>query len=98
MLGKKFMSSSNDSWKSREPWVVQDPEFRREWLLPTPLQYYVHKNKDGEWTIIDRWMDIHVGESHASRKKAIREFYKLMGRKIPSGREIPECPNPKHNG
>ncbi len=44
-----------------------------------------------------RWI-IPVGKSHSSRNKAIREFYKLMGRKMPSGYELPECPNANHRG
>lgn len=92
------MSSLNDSWKSREPWVVQDPEFRREWLSVAPLQYYVHKNAGGKWVIIDRWRDVQIGDIHATRAKAIREFYKLMGRPAPRGQKFKECPNPKHNG
>ena len=92
------MSDDNDSWKSREPWVVQDPEFKREWLSPEPLRFYVHQNKEGAWMIIDRWWDLAYGVQHKSREAAIRAFYKSFERKIPTGTKLPRCVDSKYGG
>src|SRR4051812_4667670 len=35
-----------DEWSKREPWVAVDPQFKREWLLPEPLRYYLDHDKD----------------------------------------------------
>ena len=93
------MNSCYDGWKEREPWIVQDPESQREWLVPQPLRYFVHRNNQDEWMVIDRWNDIPLnGKLHTSRNKAIREAYKAFGRKLPTGEKIPECPNANHIG
>ena len=92
------MSDDKDEWKGREPWVVHDPEFKREWLSPEPLQYYVHQDKEGVWMIIDRWRDLAHGGCHKSREAAIRAFYKSHGRKIPTGKKLPRCVDVKYGG
>ena len=70
-------------WQKREPWIVVDPFFRREWLCPVPLRYYVHRNKLGIWHVIDRYLDLSVC-SGPSRSLVVRRFYKLH-RPIPVG-------------
>ena len=82
---------------NREPWIVQDPDFKREWLLPEPLQYYLYNPKPKEWVVINHWWDMQVGKAYPSREKAIREFYKLQTtRRIPPYRKLPLSPNANH--
>jgi len=85
------------SWLNREPWIVQDPFFKREWLVPDPLRYYLFKNNNDEWCVLDRWMDLGVGKPQSTRNKAIREFYKMIGRKIPTGQPLPVSENSKYH-
>ena len=92
------MIEEKNQWKDREPWVVQDPDFKREWLSPEPLRFYVHQNKEGEWMIIDRWSDLAHGVYHKSREAAIRAFYKSFERKIPTGTKLPRCENSDYVG
>lgn len=87
----------SDHWRSREPWVVQDPSFKREWLSAEPLRYYLHQNKYDEWTVIDRWMDLSSGGYHKTREAAIRAFYKSVNRKIPTGTKLPRSEGSKYN-
>ena len=78
------------NWMKREPWVLVDPDFEREWLSEKPVRYYVHQAKDtGLWSVIDRYLDIGCGE-HKTREEAIREFYKKCGRPIPPGTKLPQ--------
>jgi hypothetical protein len=86
-----------DNWFNREPWIVQDPGFQREWLVPEPLRYYLTQDGNGEWSVCDRWLDIPEGVPQPTREKAIREFYKRMGREIPSGTKLPTFENSKHH-
>ena len=77
-------------WKNREPWITQDPEFKREWLHPEPLSYYIQKDTAGMWSVCDRWLDIPHGKPAKTRAAAIRQFYKTVGRMIPTGKKLPE--------
>ena len=74
-------------WQKREPWVVVDPDFKREWLLPQPLQYYVVKDKTtGLWSVCDRYLDLMVPTTEArTREQPIRRFYKWCKRPVPVG-------------
>lgn len=74
-------------WQKREPWVVVDPGFKREWVLPQPLKYYVVKDKDtGLWSVCDRNVDLIVPATEAkTREQAIRQFYKWCERPAPTG-------------
>lgn len=81
-----------DNWKKREPWVVQDPEHKREWLPIHPLLFHLHQRKDGMWIVIDRSMDIAVGGGpYKTREQAIRGFYKNFGRPVPPRTDLPRC-------
>lgn len=83
----------DSSWKNREPWVVVDPDFNREWLLPEPLQYYVAKGKSGNWFVCNRWLDIPVpGTDSPTGEEAIRQFYKWCERPLPTGEKLPKLP------
>jgi hypothetical protein len=86
------MIMDDSSWQQREPWVAVDPDFKREWLLPQPLQYFVVKNKDtGMWSVCDRYLDISVAGIHAkTREQAIRQFYKWCKRPVPARRRLPK--------
>ncbi|MDQ8188647.1 hypothetical protein, partial [Pelagicoccus sp. SDUM812002] len=95
---RKIMTDQHDQWKSREPWVVQDPDHKREWVMEQPLRYYIHQNKEKEWRVIDRWYDLAHGDTHKTRGAAIRAFYKSMDRKIPTGTKLPELPDSKYSG
>jgi hypothetical protein len=86
----------DDKWSSCGPWIVQDPDYKREWLVPQPLQYYVHRKADGQWIVVDRWTDLAVGDAHRSRNGAIRAFYKWEGRKMPTGEALSKTPAPNH--
>jgi hypothetical protein len=90
--------NDKDSWMPRAPWVAQDPEFKREWLSPEPLRYYVHQSKEGEWMIIDRWWDLAHGEKYRTREAAIRAFYKSFDRRIPTGTKLSRCEGSKYAG
>ena len=92
------MKTETNSWTKREPWVVQDPTHKREWLVLQPLQYYLHQRSDGLWTVIDHWLDAPAEGHHTTRTKAIRAFYKQAGRAIPSGRKPPTRPETNHKG
>ena len=67
------------------PWVVMDPDFKREWVVPQPLRYYVVESRQtGEWFICDRWTDAVVPDTEArTRKEAIRLFYVVCKRPMP---------------
>ena len=67
-----------------------DADFRREWLLPEPLQYFVVKDKQsGLWSICDRNTDLMVSDTEArTREQAIRKFYKLFNRPVPVGESL----------
>ena len=85
------MSDLFDSWKEREPWVVQDPDFKREWLCLEPFRFYMHYDSNPTtvgWVVIDRWSDFAVTTRCRTRNDAIRAFYKTEGRGIPSGTVI----------
>ena len=85
-----------DSWRDREPWAVQDPDFMREWLVPEPLRYYVYHNSDKGWTVIDRWSDFAVVDYKFTREAAIKSFYAGFNRPIPVGTIIKEIKNVNH--
>ena len=74
-------------WQKREPWVVVDPDFKREWVLPHALQYYVVKDKtSGMWFVCDRYLDLAVETTESkTREQAIRRFYKWCKRPVPAG-------------
>ena len=80
----------NDSERKLEPWVVVDPGFRREWVLPQALQYYVVEDRrTGKWFICDRWTDTPVpGTETATRPETIRRFYQWCNREMPEGTTI----------
>jgi hypothetical protein len=86
------MDASN--WVKREPWVVVDPDFKREWLLPQPLQYYVVNDRtSGLWSVCDRYTDLMVPNTEAkTREQAIRRFYKLFNRPVPAGFKLSKLP------
>jgi hypothetical protein len=85
----------NDSSQKAEPWAVVDPEFKREWVVPQGLQYYVVEERaSGKWFICDRWADTPVpGTEARTRAAAIRAFYKWCGREIPEGTTIEHAPS-----
>ena len=83
----------HSAWKKREPWVVIDPDSKREWVCEQPLRYYVVKSADGNWFVCDRWLDVPViGTKANSREQAIRGFYKWCKRPIPTGDTLPKLP------
>jgi hypothetical protein len=90
----QFTNIMNDSSRKLEPWVVVDPHFKREWVLPQALQYYVVEDRDkGTWFICDRWADIPVpGTESPTRGETIRRFYKWCGREIPEGTTLGHAP------
>jgi hypothetical protein len=91
ILEKQQDKTMDDStWQKREPWVVVDPDFKREWLLPQPLQYYLVEDKaTGTWSVCDRYLDIPAFYPAArTREQAIRRFYKMFKRPIPTGHKL----------
>lgn len=74
------------TWQQQKPYIVVDPDYQREWVLPYPLQYYVVKNNTiNTWFICDRDMDFAVPTTESkTRTKTIRSFYKWCNRSIPS--------------
>lgn len=87
---KNHTNMDSKHWKNREPSVTQDPEFKREWLPPEPLRYFVQKDAVGLWSVCDRWLDIPYGKPAKTRSAAIRQFYNSIGRTIPTGSKLPE--------
>jgi len=84
----------NDTeYQNREPWVVVDPDFKREWVVPQPLQYYVVEDrKAGTWFVCDRWTDLAVHSTESpTRAEAIRRFYKWCKREMPEGATVPRA-------
>lgn len=81
---------NDTSWQNREPWVVVDPDLKREWVVPQPLQYYVVESRTtGMWFICDRWTDSVVpGTEAPTRPEAIRRFYSWCKREMPEGTRI----------
>lgn len=81
---------NDSSSRKLEPWVVVDPEFKREWVLPQALQYYVVENKGtGKWFICDRWTDTALpGTESPTRSETIRRFYQWCKREMPEGTTI----------
>lgn len=77
-----------------EPWIVVDPGFKREWVLPQALQYYVVEDKKaGKWFVCDRFSDLAVPSTEApTRPEAIRSFYKWCNREMPVGTTISNAP------
>ena len=77
-----------------EPWVVVDPELKREWVLPQALQYYVVEDRStGMWHICDRFTDTFVPGTEAStRPETIRRFYQWCERQMPDGTPISRAP------
>ena len=82
---KRFYGRTHQNWQTREPWITQDPDFKRIWLHPEPLRYYLTRDKSGLWSVVDRWWDLAVTDNYATRNQAIRRFYKDYGRKIGRG-------------
>jgi hypothetical protein len=82
----------DSSWLRREPWIVVDPDFKREWLVPQPLHFFLVEDKEsGIWSVCDRRLDIPVhGIQAPTREKAIRMFYDWCKRPVPKGRPIPK--------
>ena len=81
----------NAHWQNRDPWVVVDPLFKREWVLHQPIRYYVvHSEDRDEWFICDRWTDgvVH-GTEAKTRAQSIRLFYKWCNREMPDGEPMP---------
>lgn len=81
----------NATWNKREPWVVVDPDFKREWLVVQPLQYFLHQDKDTQkWFVVDRDMDLYLQRTEANtRSTCIRRFFKLIKRPVPNGTPLP---------
>lgn len=81
----------DDRWevrpfKYREPWVVVDYDWGREWLLPRQLQYYLFCDQHGTWAVCDRFSDYEVpGTASKSRAVTIRRFYRWCKRPLPRG-------------
>lgn len=77
-------------YKLKGPWVVLDPVFKREWVLPQPLRYYVVEDRQhGTWFVCDRWTDLPVPSTETStRPEAIRRFYEFCNRQMPEGTRI----------
>ena len=92
------MEETKDHYKFREPWVVQDPDFKREWLSAEPITHYLHKDKNNEWMVINRRLDIAATRCHKTREAAIREFYKSVNRKIPTGTKLKKFPDSQYAG
>jgi hypothetical protein len=97
------MSASewDKSFEKRDPWVVVDPEFMREWVLPTPIRYYiVHDPAEDIWFVCDRWSDLMVPETESpTRDETIRRFYKSCGREMPENVPVPyPTPGISHRG
>lgn len=83
------------------PWVVVDPLFKREWVVPEPLRYYVVESRQtGKWFICDRWTDEDVPNTEArTRDEAIRLFYEVCNRPMPDGVTIGQpLPGVAHHG
>jgi hypothetical protein len=82
------------SWQNREPWVVVDPDLKREWAFPQPMEYNVVQDRTtGMWFVCDRFADVAVPTTEAkSRPEAIRRFYKWCGREMPDGATIVRAP------
>lgn len=75
-----------DNWAKEGPWLVSDDGHKREWLVPTPLRYYLYQDKkSGEWSVCDRWWDLEFNKKIRSKRKGVvvRRFYKLVNRPIP---------------
>jgi hypothetical protein len=92
---------SDSTWQQREPWVVVDPEYKREWVLPQALRYYVVEDREaGIWFICDRWTDLPVhGTEARTRAEAIRMFYTWCKREMPKHATIPRAmPGVAHQG
>lgn len=85
----------NDSrWQKRGPWVVVDPDFKREWVFAHPMQYYVVEDQTtGMWFVCDHFTDLPVPTTEAkTRPESIRRFYKWCGREMPDGATIGRAP------
>jgi hypothetical protein len=80
----------NTRWQKREPWTVVDPDFKREWVFPHALQYYVVRSKaSGLWSICDRNTDLAVPTTESkTREQAIRRFYTWCERPLPKGEKL----------
>jgi hypothetical protein len=89
-MEQKVTKLIESSYRKKEPWVVVDPDFKREWVVPEPLRYYVVEDrKAGTWFICDRWTDVAVPETDGrTRTDAIRRFYKWCKREMPEGTSI----------
>lgn len=85
-------------WKGHGPWVMQDVESKREWLFPETPRYYVHQNSDAKWVVVDRWQDLYVTEECPTRSSAIRSFYKLVGRPVLEGTNLPSFKGSNYAG
>jgi hypothetical protein len=83
----------NDTSRRIEPWVVVDPELRREWVLPQALKYYIVEDSAGMWHICDRFTDTFVpGTESRTRAETIRRFYQWCERQMPVGTPIGRAP------
>ncbi len=77
--------SYESSFRHKGPWVANDLVFKREWVLPEPLRYYVVRDREaGTWFICERFGDVAVpGTLAKTRDAAIKAFYKWVRREIP---------------
>jgi len=95
------MSDTESDYQNMEPWVVVDQFWKKEWLLPQPVRYFIVQSKaTGEWSVCDRWTDLIVhGTESKSRADSIRLFYKWCKREIPDGIAIDRAmPGVAHHG
>ena len=91
---------NESKYNPKGPWVVLDPDFKREWVIPQPLRYFVVEDrKRGTWFICDRWTDFAVPNTEApTRPEAIRRFYKFCNREMPKGTPISRAlPGTEHH-
>lgn len=98
-IPEQLRNANDPLWNEREPWVVLDPDYLREWLVPQPLRFFlVQDQNSGLWSVCERWGDLQVPDTESqNRAVTIRRFYRWCGRKVPEGTTIkPPLPGAQH--
>ena len=66
---------TEDNHKHYWPKITVDSQKGREWLHPDPPTYYLYKDDDGMWSVIDRNWDMSVTRKYKRKHDCVRGFY-----------------------